>query len=339
MIHVTNTGFKIDLNIQGYPRLRRTVRDREVAITVEARLKAAMYKGKPWDYILSISDPTRLKTVDVKESNGILWENMIPLVEAHYSGSKNERHAIGNAKQVIETIGRYVPVETITDGTVEALITSFKAQGNSNKTINRKLTSLSVMLKMARKRGYIESIPTIERLKESGSRVHYYTDEMVDSFIGNLKGTSYSDMVPYFLFLLDTGCRVTEALKATTADINEGNSVTFRETKGGRSRTIPLTLRQREYIKGLEDGPLFPTVTYDRIRTSFTLVGRDKLKWPGEYVVHTFRHTCATRLVQKGVHIVDVKEWLGHSNIQTTMIYIQFAKDHLSDALKKLEGF
>ena len=39
------------------------------------------------------------------------------------------------------------------------------------------------------------------------------------------------------------------------------------------------------------------------------------------YTIHLCRHTCASRLVQRGVPILLVKDWLGHDDIKTTMIY------------------
>lgn len=45
--------------------------------------------------------------------------------------------------------------------------------------------------------------------------------------------------------------------------------------------------------------------------------------------VHTCRHTCASRLVQGGVDIRRVKDWMGHTTIQTTMIYAHLAPKNL----------
>ena len=43
------------------------------------------------------------------------------------------------------------------------------------------------------------------------------------------------------------------------------------------------------------------------------------------YTLHLCRHTCASRLVQRGVPLLLVKDWLGHEDIQTTMIYAHLA--------------
>ena len=53
--------------------------------------------------------------------------------------------------------------------------------------------------------------------------------------------------------------------------------------------------------------------------------------------IHTLRHTFASHLVMKGVDLPTVQKLLGHSDIQTTMIYSHLAQDHLNDAINKLD--
>ena len=53
--------------------------------------------------------------------------------------------------------------------------------------------------------------------------------------------------------------------------------------------------------------------------------------------LHTLRHTFASHLVMNGVDLPTVKKLMGHSDIQTTMIYAHLAPDHLAGAVDKLE--
>ena len=52
---------------------------------------------------------------------------------------------------------------------------------------------------------------------------------------------------------------------------------------------------------------------------------------------HTLIHTTASRLVQKGVQLVVVKEIMGHKSIQTTMRYDYLQPANLVDAISVLE--
>ena len=51
---------------------------------------------------------------------------------------------------------------------------------------------------------------------------------------------------------------------------------------------------------------------------------------------HDCRHTFAANLARAGVPLPAIKELLGHSSIQTTMIYVHFAPDHLRGAVNKV---
>ncbi len=47
--------------------------------------------------------------------------------------------------------------------------------------------------------------------------------------------------------------------------------------------------------------------------------------------IHTLRHTFASQLVMNGVDLPTVKELMGHSDIQTTMIYAHLAPSHIAN--------
>ena len=49
--------------------------------------------------------------------------------------------------------------------------------------------------------------------------------------------------------------------------------------------------------------------------------------------LHDLRHSCATLLIQNKVPVKDIQIWLGHSNIQTTMIYT-----HLDETNKEVSA-
>jgi len=57
--------------------------------------------------------------------------------------------------------------------------------------------------------------------------------------------------------------------------------------------------------------------------------------------IHSLRHTLATRLVQNGMSIYEVKSILGHTDIKTTMRYAHLEQQQVAmkarDILEKIE--
>lgn len=57
------------------------------------------------------------------------------------------------------------------------------------------------------------------------------------------------------------------------------------------------------------------------------MLGRDG----GGIVFHSLRHTFGTQMASSGAPLVAIKEWMGHADIQTTMIYAKWAKDRAAE--------
>jgi integrase len=152
----------------------------------------------------------------------------------------------------------------------------------------------------------------------------------------------YEYMRHLAVFLIDTGCRFSEAFKFTVADGSV--DLVHGETKNNQGRRVPLTARAlaaAAFLLGSKHHAWLSTE-----RTSKQAWEWCSHRWGvvtkaagcPDVTLHILRHTCASRLVQRGVPIYTVTKWLGHSSVKVTERYAKLARGNLSQALSALEG-
>lgn len=132
--------------------------------------------------------------------------------------------------------------------------------------------------------------------------------------------------------LYGCGLRCQEVRKLQIQDLDfERNMMHIRQSKGKKDRYVPMGpllineiknyLMQDKPVKWLFNGKNFngysPQGVQRAIREAHRRTSIQKRITP-----HTLRHTYATHLLEQGLDIVSIKELLGHSHIQTTMVYL-----------------
>lgn len=227
---------------------------------------------------------------------------------------------------------------TYSDDLIDRLIGTLRERGNSNATINRKMAALSKLLRKAEKMGDIHSLPEFRRQREKSGRIRFLeTDEEARLFAA-IRDQS-EDAWRLSAFLVDTGCRLGEAIGLLWNDIQD-NRATFWLTKSGRSRTVPLTARAQEAVSARGPGKKGPF--FGMTQAGYRAVWNDAKKEVGlgddpQVVPHILRHTCASRLVRGGIDIRRVQMWLGHQTLSMTMRYAHLATNDLDACVKVLE--
>jgi site-specific recombinase XerD len=107
------------------------------------------------------------------------------------------------------------------------------------------------------------------------------------------------------------------------------------DTKNGQSRVIPLTRRADDALEGwLESKPLTKDQIESRWRTMRRHLGYTSDR---QFVIHTLRHTCCTRLIRAGMEIRRVMMWMGHKDINTTLRYTHLCPSDLLPLAAALE--
>ncbi len=239
------------------------------------------------------------------------------------------------------------PKETVRDALsttkVGQYIEHLKSERRAaNATINRHTSVIMVLAKAAKNLKLIAELPVTYRHREGQGRLRWFTDDEEKAILSTLKLWSKEAERDLFIFLADTGARAGEVRRLRWADVEKGDrAVTFWITKTDQARTVPLTSRAKEALARrreaarAHDGP-FTAIRKDHL---FHIWERLRAHHPflEDAVIHTFRHTCASRLVQRGVDIMRVKTWMGHSAVATTLRYAHLAPKHLDDVLSALE--
>ena len=151
-------------------------------------------------------------------------------------------------------------------------------------------------------------------------------------------------------FLYSTGVRVSELVALNVGDIEMGRQELIVYGKGSKERKTYLTdsakfylrryLQTRSAEEGINDRPLF--VTLDKPHDRLTVAGvQYMLRQLGQRAgvenvhPHRFRRTIATDLLGRGMPIEQVKEFLGHEKLDTTMIYCTVKEDSVRASHKK----
>ncbi|WP_081582602.1 tyrosine-type recombinase/integrase [Nitratireductor pacificus] len=223
--------------------------------------------------------------------------------------------------------------------TLDDLVGKLRARGNSNATINRKMAALSKLLRKAHKMGDIHSLPEFRRQKERSGRIRFLSRDEEQMLFAAIRRRN-EDMGRLSVFLVDTGCRLGEALGLTWNDVIDGRA-SFWITKSARARSVPLTQRAQKAVSIPKDGAKgpFAMLRQAQYRTVWNEAKAEVgLSQDDQVVPHALRHTCASRLVQGGIDLRRVQMWLGHQTLTMTMRYAHLATSDLDPCVSVLEG-
>lgn len=144
------------------------------------------------------------------------------------------------------------------------------------------------------------------------------------------------------LFLLDTGCRITEALTVRVDDIDMDNLLVTLDGKGRKQRVVPFSFELRRslhrYARDFNRKPtalLFASRNETQLgrrvvlRDVKLLCGRLGFRPPAR-TLHAFRHTFAVNYLRRGGSVFHLQKVLGHSTLEMTRRYANLSTDDLS---------
>jgi site-specific recombinase XerD len=261
-----------------------------------------------------------------------------------------------------------VAFRMLNERTVTAFLDYLESKrGCGIRTRNHRLQCIRAFLKYA---AMIEPTAVIhqnELLKvpvKKGSTpavVEYMSEAAVKTLLADPDTNTKLGLRNRFFMILayDTAARVQELADLRLRDIRLGRTPTIVLTgKGTKMRTVPLmrptVLHLTNYLDAfhcgeslLSDKPLFYTTRHGRpqplstdgIRKRMKEYGDEARKKCGEIPAnvhpHLLRHSRAMHLYQNGMDLTLVSQWLGHAQLETTLIYAHADTEQKRKAIEK----
>jgi len=178
----------------------------------------------------------------------------------------------------------------------------------------------------------IQFSKTAKRLPE------FLTKEELVDLISNIKNSKHRLMIE---LMYGTGMRVSELLHLKIKDIAfEQNYGWVRQGKGRKDRPfiIPLKLKERLLTLIQDEQLTFENWLFCSNRqkqysaSSLRAIiqeAKRKSTITKKIYPHTLRHSFATHLIQNGYAVTELQPLLGHSRLETTMIYVHMAAPNM----------
>ena len=258
-------------------------------------------------------------------------------------------------EKVIEMLGRGMLVTEVNDTHIEHLVDTLEDRGFAPSTINRYMSSISKMLRYANQRQsiyHLDRMPHIEWQDESNNGRERYLEPIEEKeMIKTLTEWNMVDYLEFYLFLMDSGMRLGEALSIKKLMIHnvDGHYVVNLPngvTKNNMPRGVPLTERAKLIVEKLlkkavgRNDLIFSHLKYWTCENTWRRLRKAmNLQDDKEFVIHCLRHTCATRMAQSGqVELHMIGAMLGHKSWKMIKRYAHLIPNNLMGAVNVLNA-
>ena len=248
-----------------------------------------------------------------------------------------------NISVVEDIIGSGILLKNISQKVIGDLKLELMQRYEKPATVNRKMAALQRILRVAAAEwGILDAVPMFSKLTENNMRERVLTDDEEVMLFNALYGIEKLS-ADYLMLLLYSGCRLSEPFSLTKGDIDWNRDVFFVDHKTarftGKRRPVMMNEVTREILLKYFTSSSTPFAELDRYHLG--RVWNRGLMVAGlqdsDLVIHSLRHTFATRLVNSGVPLYEVQVLLGHSDSKTTERYAKLELDTLSSAVRKLD--
>ncbi len=238
----------------------------------------------------------------------------------------------------------------------------YRQKGASSSAANQRLAAIKTFADYAQLEcieyiSPLQRVTTIKSKKATSKEVLFLSVDQVSQLINRPDvntATGFRHRVVLTL-LYDSGCRVQELCDLTIADVFLGANSTVRlHGKGDKYRTVVISVETsaliNSYINRQLSGVLkvHPLITnrfrnmIDRdgisyiIKKYVTEIRKNNSLFPENAHCHMLRHSKAMHMLAAGINIVYIRDFLGHEDISSTMVYAKADNRLKNEAINKL---
>ncbi|MEM8512317.1 integrase [Massilia sp. MP_M2] len=322
-IKKAENGWLVDIQPggRGQKRIRKTLPTKSEALQFEAWAKTQVAQNEKW--------------VKPKKNLTKLSE-LIELWQSHHGIQLRHTRTYSTLLRVCEALGNPI-AEQLKSEHFAAYRSKRLADGVSRNTINREHAYLRAVFNELIRLGFWTSENPLMRLRQfkvAERELSYLDNEEIRTLLASLSARKEKDALLITKLCLATAARWNEAESLRISQLHSG-MVHFTQTKTDKNRSIPIDEALSDEIRDFYktsgrdvSGRIFKS-SVGSFRMAVKESGIELL--PGQ-LTHVLRHTFASHFMMNGGNILALQKVLGHSTLQTTMIYAHLSPEHLQEA-------
>ena len=278
-------------------------------------------------------------------SKKITLEDACKRYMAHRKGIPSESTLKGVNTIILRILDGKLLLSEITGQHFYDLVQHRRLEGCAAQTIKHSVQFLSAVIKQAKREGYTVCDVEPPSVPVKNKRLRYLSLEEEKRLLAELDPNRKAKGIPpqhkrpphilrelqdnydIVVMLLDTGARYGEIAKLTWEQIDlDKRTINLWRSKVFNESIIFMTTRVHQILLRRKSSTNNHHVFTNRDggpRKNSNIAIRRAIRRAGlkDCTIHTFRHTHASRLIQNGLSIYEVRSVLGHTDITTTMRY------------------
>lgn len=347
-------------------------RNRTVALQVEREVRAKAHAAA----YLSVEEEITLKEAMVKYHLARISRKSASSMRA-FSGKVLGHTYDNHQRRPARCFGLSgsMKVHELNTKMIDRLVNERRAELNSEQTIKHEIGFIRATCNEMRRLGYRTNPDIVWPRFKTKSRTRYLDSSEEAALLASLEPTTIlgistspeswsdherrlfdmcSDNLDLVIFLMDTGCRYSEAatIPWTSIDLEARTIHLFRSKVQNESflymtNRLHQALQRRSECRKTGQAYVFANksggargYTTAAIRKAIDRAGLNRPEQVkskgGKVTLHTLRHTYASKLVQRGLSLFDVSVLLGHSDSKMTQRYAHLAPNLASARAVKL---